>query len=423
MIKVAIICTFSNQAIRERLNYRIPWWEKFGEKLLGRTNNSTADLAIWITNAIREFEKRTEDVDLHIIAPAFFIDKDSFFDLNGIHYFFFRDEQTTLFGRLIKVLKLRRNNQFLNNRKRIKQYLTSIQPQLVHVIGAENPWYSLSLLDVPKNIPTILSLQTLLSDESFLNNYPITKERYNYLHSVELQLLKKTDFIASRAEKYCKIVREMIPDAKILSLTLPLAEAVNYEDVKKQFDFVYFARNISKAVSDAIACFALAYRENPSITLDIIGEYSLSEKEKLDSRIQELGIQNNVFFEGLLPTHDDVINQIRKSRIALLPVRVDLIPGTIREAMANGLPVLTSDTGELGTQKLNRDAECALITPIGDNSAMASNMIRVMEDRNLENKLRENGYIRAEKVNTNSAVVDEWIKAYDRIVNKKNRKK
>ncbi len=420
MIKVAIICTFSNQSVRERLTYKIPWWEKLGKRLMGKKVNPTTDLAIWISNAIHEFEKRTKDVDLHVIAPAEFIDKDTKFELNGIHYFFFNDEQTTLRGRLSKVLKLKSGRQFLRNRDRIMKYLVVIQPQIVHVVGAENPQYSLSLLDIPSHTPTILSLQTLLSDDVFLNNYPISRDRYDYLHSVEISLLKKTDYIASGAEKYRKIVREIIPDAKILSFPLPLAETVNHEVVQKRYDFVYFARNISKAVADAIECFALAYNENPSITLDIIGEYSLSEKNNLDNRIKELSIQDNVFFEGLLPTHDDVIKQMRKSRIALLPVRVDLIPGTIREAMANGLPVLTTDTGELGTQRLNTDAECALITPIGDYKLMAANMIRILNDSDLEDALKTNGYNRAEKLNSNRVIVGDWIDAYYNIVNQKS---
>ena len=41
------------------------------------------------------------------------------------------------------------------------------------------------------------------------------------------------------------------------------------------------------------------------------------------------GIKDAVTFEGMLPTHDDVIAQIRKSRFALLPLRIDLTSGTI----------------------------------------------------------------------------------------------
>lgn len=416
MIKVAIICTFSNQSVRDRLTYRIPWWEKFGGKIMGKNNNPATDLAIWITNAIHEFEKRNDDVELHVIAPASFIDEDTAFDLNGVHYFFFRDEQATFFGRLIKVMRLRKNNQYLCNRRRIKKHLNSIQPQLVHLIGAENPWYSLSLLDVPNSIPTILSLQTLLADKAFLNNYPISKDRYNFLLSVEKKLLERTSYIASGAEKYRDIVREMYPDAVVLPISLPVGEEVNNVEEEKQYDFVYFARNISKAVEDAIYSFAIAHKENPSITLDIVGEYSMVEKEKLDKILDDKCIKNNVKFEGLLPTHEDVIKQIRKARFALLPLRVDLISGTIREAMANGLPVLTTDTGELGTQKLNEDIECALITSIGDYESMAKNMIKIVCDHDLECELKANGYLSAEKINSNAVVIDEWIKAYYNIL-------
>ena len=417
MIRVAIICHFSNEEIRAQLKQEVPWWERLGMKIMGRQCQVDTDLAVWITNAIKEFEKKTSEVEIHIIAPAGYIDRPSKeFELRGIKYFFFNDEQYSFSRRLNIFLGHNRWSKFIKNRGIIKEYLCRIKPQLVHVIGAENPRYSLSLLDVPSSIPTVLSLQTLLNDDGFFENYPIAKEAFDYLSKIELELLNRTNYIATTAEKYKFKVLSLLPGAKVLPLPLPLGEGVKYEQSKKEYDFVYFARTISKAVIEAIESFAIAHKDNPTITLDVIGEYTKTEKKFLDNRLLELGIKDSVFFEGLLPTHQDVLQQMRKARFALLPLKVDLISGTIREAMANGLPVLTTDTGELGTQLLNKTLECALIAPQSDYEAMAANMITLLNSTEIQDRLQKNGYALAESLNTNARAIDEWIRAYRTII-------
>jgi glycosyltransferase involved in cell wall biosynthesis len=115
-------------------------------------------------------------------------------------------------------------------------------------------------------------------------------------------------------------------------------------------------------------------------------------------------------FEGKLPTHDDVICQIRKSRFALLPLKIDLVSGTIREAMANGLPVVTTVTP--ATPNLNKKRECVLLSEMGDHKAMADNMLRLIEDPEYANIIRDNCLQTANERITNKEIVDNYIRAY-----------
>ena len=102
-------------------------------------------------------------------------------------------------------------------------------------------------------------------------------------------------------------------------------------------------------------------------------------------------ITKNVIFCGPLPTHDDVIKQIRKSRFAILPLKIDLISGTIREAMANGLPVVTTITP--ATPKLNETRESVLLSEKGDFKAMAENMLWLINDNEVAIKLKKNSFV------------------------------
>ena len=97
---------------------------------------------------------------------------------------------------------------------------------------------------------------------------------------------------------------------------------------------MYFSLNISKAVDLAVEAFAIAKRSHPEINLLVVGDYDDDFKPKLDARIAELGIAESVIITGKLQTHDDVIREVKNSRFALVPLKIDFVSGTIREAIA-----------------------------------------------------------------------------------------
>ena len=294
----------------------------------------------------------------------------------------------------------------------IQQIISRLQPQIVHLFGAENPDYAVGVLNVPKGIITIAQLQTLLNDPAFSANTSVGSS-YKNRAEIEEVIISHVDYVATPAAKYREIIhRDMNPSAIILNTGLALKDPVVKEQCEKMFDFVYFAANISKTADLAIEAFALAHKTKPEITLDVIGGYADEYKSNLDSIIDKYGRTEAVTFEGSLPTHDDVLRQIRLSRFALLPLKVDLTSGTIREAMSNGLPVVTTDTGELGTQKLNLKRQNVLISPIGDHQALASNMLRLLDDENLAETLRQNAYQTRSEVRSNEMTARRYVEAY-----------
>lgn len=419
-MKIVMLCSFSNALVRERLDVRISkviqWLYK---KATGHIPFTTSDYGVWNTNAIKEFEK-IDEVELHVISPCSFLKVTvQEFDVHGIHYHFFCDESSSLIRMVYKKVFRPTNIEYKRNRRIVKKLIDKIKPDVVHLIGAENPQYALALLDVPSNIPTIAQLQTLLNDPEFKDNFPIDETTYHYLSSVERRILLRANYIGTRAAKFIDIIKTCIkPYANIIDTTLAVGEEIKPTSQKKYYDFVFFAADISKSCDLALEAFGLAYQQNSSMTLDIVGGYTEGYKNQLDEIIKRYGIEKAVTFEGRLATHDDVINQIRKAKFALLPLKIDLTSGTIREAMSNGLPVITTDTGTLGTQQLNKDYQCAMISPKTDCQSMADDIIKLLNDENLAETLRHNGYRQQSEVYNNEAVVREYVEAYKTIISK-----
>ena len=414
-IRVAWVCSFSNEKMRARLTFDSGGCLKILYRLLGVTYGRGTDSAIWNTNAIEEMEK-IDDVELHVICPVRGLaKKEVSYEENGIHYYFFREQNSNIVRFVLHQLLSKYTSLYKRNRRVISQLISEIQPDIVHVMGAENPYYSLSLLDVPSNIPTIIQLQALLTRLVNVTKVKEEKKSFYYKGLMEREIIKKADYIGTTLDDFKKfIIEEIKSDAQFLDISLAMAQKINLEPSEKQYDFVYFSANISKAGEEALESFILAHKKNPTITLDIVGGYDEAFRARLDARIKECGIDNCITFEGRLPSHDDVIRQIRKAQFALLPLKMDFVPNTLHEAMANGLPVVTTITD--GTPSLNEKRQCVLLSEQNDFQSMADNMIALLDNENLGNELRQNAAMYENERSNNRSIIAEWVEAYKNIV-------
>lgn len=414
-IKVVWVCHLSNPEIRKNLKFNKWSLVEICKHIVGK--GKYYDFASWNTNGIREFEN-FEDVELHIVAPHYGIKGLQEFAINEIYYHFFHSEDDNALSLFAKFILHKVKKSYSSNTKRILSLIEQIKPDLVHLIGAENPYYAESVLTMSKSTPLIVTLQTLMIDPNFQKNYPISKESYDYRASVERAIIKRTNYVASKVEHFRSIIRKQIGEnIKFLDMSLAVGEKVNVAVTnKKEYDFVYFAADIAKGVDYALEAFAIAKRKHKHITLHVIGGYSESFMKEIKQQINRLGLAESVDFTGMLPTHDDVISEVRKGRFSLLPLKIDLVSGTIRESMANGLPVVTTITP--ATPKLNQIRECILLSEKGNFEAMAANMCRLLEEPEYAEKLRQNSILHLQERYDNKATMDAWRKAYYEILKK-----
>lgn len=416
-IKVIWVCSFSNAKVRQYYITNINFILKYLLQKKGQPYKFNDDSAVWNSNAIEEFEK-FDDVELHVISPVRYLDgKEKKFEINGVQYYFFKDENSGLLSYLYYQFVSKYKSRFLKNRNQIKNLIAEINPDIVHVIGAENPQYSLAILDIPQNITTIIQLQALLHRLVGVTKIDIEKKSFSYKGNLELEIFKKADFIGTTVPEFKNYIREEIKaDAQFLDISLAMGNKVDINEENKIYDFVYFAASISKAGDDALKAFALAHQSYPNITLLYVGGWEENFKESLDQMIKEFGLEKSIFFTGRLPEHSDVITKIRKAKFALLPLKMDFVPNTIREAICNGLPTITTIT-EGGTTNLNSDRLSVLLSEQGDHKAMSDNMIKLLEDDSFAETLKKNALITEKENNSNN--FDQmrlWADAYSKII-------
>ena len=137
-IKVALVCHFSNAAVREHLPLSKRQLYTIGRKLLGLSSKSAGygDLAGWDTYMI-ELLRQRKDIELYVISAHSGLKKRNVnFELKGVHYSFVRVEGATLLKHLIPSPALWHKMNPI--RPVVRRLVRSIKPDVLALIGAEN---------------------------------------------------------------------------------------------------------------------------------------------------------------------------------------------------------------------------------------------------------------------------------------------
>jgi len=180
---------------------------------------------------------------------------------------------------------------------------------------------------------------------------------------------------------------EVVPNIIDLSRFFPAArEAVEpHLVVTRNLEDIY-------DIPTAIRAFAKVRQQLPHARLTIAG--SGPKLTDLQHLCEELNIAPSVHFTGRLE-NDQIVALYRIADLMLNPSLADNMPISVLEAMASGVPVVSTRVG--GVPYLVKDGVEALLVPPGDASAMASAALMVLQDRELATRLASAGVQAAQR--------------------------
>ena len=138
-----------------------------------------------------------------------------------------------------------------------------------------------------------------------------------------------------------------------------------------------------------IQAFVKVHQTHPDFVLRIYGDGE--HREKLEELIQSLHCEEYVHLEG---NSDRVADAIWKSALFVLTSNTEGMPNALLEAMALGLPCISTDCPCGGPATLIQNGENGLLIPVGEEAALVNAMERILTDDSFGAKLGRN----AEKV-------------------------
>jgi glycosyltransferase involved in cell wall biosynthesis len=151
-----------------------------------------------------------------------------------------------------------------------------------------------------------------------------------------------------------------------------------------------------KGFSDLIRACGLLAERGKSLRCEIIGEGSL--ENELGRQIDELCLQNSVALTGAKP-QTQLRQRLSAANVFVLPSVIDPdggmdnLPTVIMEAMATGLPVVSTNIG--GIPEMVIENETGFLVQPSDVVAMADAIERVISDCSLASRFGQSGYERA----------------------------
>lgn len=166
-----------------------------------------------------------------------------------------------------------------------------------------------------------------------------------------------------------------------------------------------------------IRAFLKVHEKHPDYTLKIYGPDSKDgTKEILESIIHENHAED---FVKLMGGSNTLEKDLADAALYAFSSDWEGLPNALMEAMALGLPVVSTDCPCGGPKTLIEDGVNGLLVPIMDEKAMTDGILRLIEDRELAERLGREARKISERANED-AVFEQW-QTYLQKCCKKNR--
>lgn len=164
-----------------------------------------------------------------------------------------------------------------------------------------------------------------------------------------------------------------------------------------------------KRIPDVIKVFYNIQKEIPA-KLMMVGEGP--EREPGERLCEELGIADKVVFFG---NSNEIDRILCFSDLFLLPSKTESFGLSALEAMASGVPVISSNTG--GIPEVNKEGFSGFLSEVGDVEDMSKNAIYILKDESRFKEFKKNAKSQAKTFDIQQ-IVPKYEAIYQETLNK-----
>lgn len=245
------------------------------------------------------------------------------------------------------------------------------------IIQEQSPDISLSFL-LDANIYNILGcLGTNVKSVVCERNDPFKPHYY------KLKLLKPLFSFADGAVFQLPKARDYYTNIKVPTAIIPNPVRENREKITKSFEerdkVVSTLGRIDifqKRQDVLITAFSIFHNNHPDYKLEIWGDGSQQDEEKIKHQISFLNLDDCVIMKGVTNTPS---KSIMNSKFFVLSSDFEGIPNALIEAMSLGLPCISTKCSPGGAELLISDRRNGLLVPCGDYRSLSDKMCWIVE--------------------------------------------
>lgn len=301
-----------------------------------KINGGVQAVLVALTN---ELAKR-EDLELHIVST------------NSANNDFETIKNEGFTVHQIKRQRFGGISRYFRDVQSVVELVNRINPVVVHGQGLGLAGY----LALRSGRPSVLTIHGILSENA--RNMPSLKSRFR----LWLQSMTTENYCISHAKSVISIssyVSEYYGSrirAEIQAIANPISGSYFNLERRPEKKRLLFAGKIvpAKGVSELIE--AIYSCQDSEVSLYLAGDSPESEYlDRINSRIQELGLIDSVHFLGLL-SEPELLEEFQKCAALVLPSHQETAPMVVQQAMAAGVPTIASAVGGVAEQLMNGEA-------------------------------------------------------------------
>ncbi len=372
-------------------------------------------MAPWIPPSIKVLES-VKNIELHIISPHEYITGIKKYEKKGVHYYFYNAHMPITGRHWPGFFKWDYISDFRKNKRIAKKLVHQINPDIIHLHGAENAYFSSTILQFVNKYPIVFTLQGFISNTNSNGSKQIKKRV-----EVEAEILKNIKYAFYRTHTMKDQMRAFNANLQFFWNDYPYVKVKPIVNIEKTFDIVFFARiTKDKGIGDLIKALAIIKRKKKNISLCVIGGGAIEPWKKL---AEENNVADNIHWAGFLPTQNDVHRMASKAKISVLPTYHDIISGTILESLFLKLPVVAYNVGSI--HEVNEKEEIISLVEKLDVEGLAKAIDFLLDNPEIQKQRAEKGYLRAREmfVHSDEEIRESLMNAYYKVISDFREKK
>ena len=262
------------------------------------------------------------------------------------------------------------------------------------------------LLDSGIQIPIVTTLHG--TDITLVGSHPFYKPAVTFSinHSDRVtavsESLKQDTLRLFDIKKNINVIPNFIDTEKIKLKGKPCERSLLAEKEEKILTHISNFRPL-KRIMDVISIFEGVQPKIKS-KLMMVGEGP--EKKRAIQYVNEKGLEEQVLFLG---NSNEIDKILCYSDLFLLPSEKESFGLSALEAMAHGVPIISSDAG--GIPEVNKHGKTGYLSKIGDTESMTLNALSLLQNESLHKSFKKQAEQQAEKFNLES-VVNQYESIY-----------
>lgn len=250
---------------------------------------------------------------------------------------------------------------------------------------------------------TILHIHTADMDVVLKNLKGVLRWYFSKCFSISSTIIALSDY-------WNKVYIEFSPSSKIITIENPIdVQKFSYDSNRKNRVVLFMGRiGKRKGAFDLIDAIPEVVRNFPDAMFVFDGDGDIEQAKQI---VQSKSIEDNVVFRGWVG-FSEKISDLKNAQIFVLPTYAEGLPIAILEAMASGLPILSTKIPAI--EAIDLGPAAVLVSP-GDVSGIENSLIRLLSNESLRKKMGKSARELAVKKFSNEVISKKLVSLYDNI--------